>query len=190
MNLRIQTIRESEKLSHTKIYTDEELYRFRGSFIVLLNRNIAEGAAQFFVAGSNSYRALDPKITEDNCYAIMPAIVNISFSIELYLKAMLDDAVIKNAKKIKKAHCLDYLLSLVPDREQNAIVQLSIKQYAAFSGNNISEVEFWDEMRGISDSFMKWRYFYEYGGSINIAFLNSVASALNSLYTNVLKQLT
>lgn len=155
--------------------------------MVLLNRQIAEGATQFLIAGKKCYEELSHKITNNNCFALMPAIVNTSFSIELYLKSMLDENIIEDAKKRRKAHCLDYLLGLLPSGEQSAIIHLSIAQYASICGSSISEEEFWDEMRKVSNSFSEWRYYYEYGGSINIAFLNSVAHALNALYTTILK---
>lgn len=56
MKSRIEKIRESEKLSHTKIYTDEELYR-TDSWLKKPIKTVREIMELFF--GYESFRALD-----------------------------------------------------------------------------------------------------------------------------------
>ena len=56
MKSRIQTIRESEKLSHTKIYTDEELYR-TDSWLSKPIKTVRETMELF--SGYEAFRALD-----------------------------------------------------------------------------------------------------------------------------------
>ena len=56
MNSRIEKIRESEKLSHTKIYTDEELYH-TDSWLKKPIKNVREIMELF--SGYEAFRALD-----------------------------------------------------------------------------------------------------------------------------------
>ena len=149
----------------------------------MFDPRIGKEASAFYEVGKENYKKLcNSQINHDNVYYFMPAIVNLAFSVELFLKANIDNKV--------KVHCLDDLLKLLPDGEQKAIIQITIKQFEVYTNEIITEEQFWKYLAEARNAFVDWRYFYENSQSINPTFLFSLATALNSISFTILSATT
>lgn len=142
-----------------------------------IDPRIANEAMAFFNVGKQEYlkhgRSID---TESDCYAIIPVIVNLAFSIELFLKSMIKDAW---------GHDLEKLFMEIEEKERNAILQVTIKQVQQMEAD-FSETDFWDCLKRNKVAFEDWRYFYQRGKSANIYFLFSLATALHNIISVVM----
>lgn len=86
----------------------------------------------------------------DTFYAI-PAIVNLAFACELYLKALLYRS---GDRKVIQSHCLNKLFSMLPDSTQGQMEN----EYAARSRYPVTL----KQTLGVhSKAFENWRYAYE-----------------------------
>ena len=92
----------------------------------MFDPRIAKEASAFYEVGKENYKkCCNGQINQDNVYYFMPAIVNLAFSVELFLKANIDNKV--------KEHGLDDLLKRLPDGEQKAIIQITIQKFEVYT---------------------------------------------------------
>jgi hypothetical protein len=129
-------------------------------------QDLIDQANSFFQAGSRCVAdiKLSPNITNS---LPAPAVVCYSFAIELYLKLLLNIA----KKPIKKRHSLTDLTSDLPEE----IIELISKHYGQ------SKKDLKKSINSISDSFIKWRYLYEYHEiAISLTVLSNLCIALHN----------
>lgn len=107
---------------------------------------------------------------------MIPFIVNKAFSCELYLKCII---CINSLKDPSRQHSLFKLY-----KECN--IDESVESYFT----EMNKVELEKEIKKISDTFIKFRYVYEYTPlEINCGFLNRLCDCLDRIaHTKVLKQ--
>ncbi len=138
---------------------------------------IVNEATAFFNLGKQEYLKHRNSInTEEDAYTFIPIIVNLAFSIELFLKSMLDSPW---------GHDLEKLYMQIDDNEKDAILQLTIKQAQQLEPD-FKESDFWDSLRRNKLAFEDWRYFYQRGKNANIFFLLSFATALHNILSMVM----
>lgn len=138
---------------------------------------IANEATAFFNLGKQEYLKHGNSInTEKDAYTFIPIIVNLAFSIELFLKSMLENPW---------GHDLDDLFMKINDNERNAILQLTIKQVQKLEPD-FKESDFWDCLERNKVAFEDWRYFYQRGKNADIFFLLSFATALHNIISMVM----
>ncbi len=138
---------------------------------------IVNEATAFFNLGKQEYLKHGNSInTEEDAHTFIPIIVNLAFSIELFLKSMLDSPW---------GHDLEKLFMQIDDNEKNAILQLTIKQAQQLEPD-FKESDFWDSLRRNKLAFEDWRYFYQRGKNANIFFLLSFATALHNILSMVM----
>lgn len=138
---------------------------------------IVNEATAFFNLGKQEYLKQGNSInTEEDAYTFIPIIVNLAFSIELFLKSMLDSPW---------GHDLEKLFMQIDDNEKKAILQLTIKQAQQLEPD-FKESDFWDSLRRNKLAFEDWRYFYQRGKNANIFFLLSFATALHNILSMVM----
>ena len=138
---------------------------------------IVNEATAFFNLGKQEYLKHGNSInTEEDAYTFIPIIVNLAFSIELFLKSMLDSPW---------GHDLEKLFMQIDDNEKNAILQLTIKQAQQLEPD-FKESDFGDSLRRNKLAFEDWRYFYQRGKNANIFFLLSFATALHNILSMVM----
>lgn len=142
-----------------------------------IDPRMANEAMAFFNVGKQEYLKHGNNIdTEEDVYAIIPVIVNLAFSIELFLKCMLEKS---------RGHDLEELYMKVDDKERNAILLLTIKQAQQLEPD-FNESDFWDCLKRNKVAFEDWRYFYQRGKNANIFFLLSFATALHNIISIVM----
>ena len=105
----------------------------------------------------------------DAFYAV-PAIINISFACELYLKAI---CLIKNIK-FGKIHSLIKLFELLSDEDRQAL-----KEKYNLSKNNTMTFE--EVLEIHSKSFETWRYAYEKNNQNVVAYIDNLQLATETL---------
>ena len=150
----------------------------------IIRMQIANEALAFYNVGSREYSTHMPALTsnpQENFYKILPAIVNLAFSIELFLKSFLEDAVGR-----KSRHNLKALFESWDNSEKELIMSMMLSRMSPYD-SDFSETKFWDYMERNKFAFEDWRYYYQRGGQVNIAFLFVFATALND-FTMKLKE--
>lgn len=147
--------------------------------MVIIDFKIASEANAFFEVGEKEYLSHKKINSEKDMYATIPAIVNLAFSIELFLKCMLDEKV--------RGHDLNKLFHSLPDNDRNAIMQLTITHMKTW-GFECDEKDFWNYLDKNKLVFKEWRYFYQRGKTVNIVFLLALGCSLRNLI-NLTKEL-
>ncbi len=138
---------------------------------------ITNEATAFFNLGKQEYLKHGNSINaEKDAYIFIPIIVNLAFSIELFLKSMLENPW---------GHDLEKLFMKINDNERNAILQLTIKQAQQYEPD-FKESDFWDSLKRNKVAFEDWRYFYQRGKNADIFFLLSFATALHNILSMVM----
>ena len=143
-----------------------DLEKYNGIEIPARNKMIWEEAILFYQLGQDAQK----KMEEDKKY-IVPAIVNVAFSCELFLKSMLKDGT--------KGHLLSELFKEIPDS-----LREFIKDRMIINGGLKAEAVFDKRLENISNAFAEWRYFYEDshdGMTLDYEFLNFFALAMKNL---------
>lgn len=98
----------------------------------------------------------------------VPAIVNYTFSCEVYMKALL----MKPGEKEIKGHNLLDLFDLLPSK-----IQMNIQQLV-----DCSQFPFREMLKNTSDLFEECRYVYEYRSlHINLKFLQELSASLKTV---------
>lgn len=142
-----------------------------------IDPRIANEATAFFNLGKQEYLKHGNTInTEEDVYAFIPIIVNLAFSIELFLKCMLEKSW---------GHDLEDLFLKIDDNERNAILQITLKQVQQLD-TDFKESDFWDCLKRNKAAFEDWRYFYQRGKHADIFFLFSFATTLHNLISVVI----
>lgn len=98
---------------------------------------------------------------------IIPTIVNMQFSVELYLKCLI---WLETGAPIKSGHALTKLFGLVSPSSQLRIkhhyqkfLATNINQIRELDAASDDELEFDQAIKSCDDGFVKWRYAYEFG---------------------------
>ena len=106
-------------------------------------------------------------------FFIVPAIVNLAFSVELYLKFLLGN----NKTPIKKHELLDLFNMLDPSMKQDII---KLTRY------DISEFELL--LKEHSTAFVEWRYLHESNTCkrVNLEFIIELANSIESIVNRTL----
>ncbi len=117
---------------------------------------------------------------------ILPAVVLISFTCELCIKAML---MMNGSKKIRKIHDLKTLFYQLGLEHQISIKKRTVEAYLN-NYNNIKSLDFDKELESIAYSFQNLRYIYEKFEVtklhlINFGFLNAFRFALLHQFVEV-----
>lgn len=137
--------------------------------MVNIDLRIANEAMAFFEVGEKEYHCHSKIVDEEDVYSMIPAVVNLGFAIELFLKSILNEKA--------WGHDLKILFCKVPQSEQNAILQLTIAHMQTW-GFECEEESFWHYLEENKLVFEKWRYFYQKGTSANLVFLLALGSSL------------
>lgn len=122
-----------------------------------------EIANQFLLLGKSSVSETDIQYNGWSTQLLVPAVVNISFSCELFLKVLLSIHQITSKK-----HDLLSLYNLLPKKIQEKILVQN-------SSN------FFEDLKTISNLFVKWRYLYERMYPFNYTFLYQFSEQLQVL---------
>ena len=77
-------------------------------------------------------------------------------------------------------HDLKKLFCAIPEKEQKVISQLTIVHMQTW-GFECSEELFWEYLEVDKLVFEEWRYFYQRGKTVNIAFLLALGCSLRNL---------
>src|SRR5574344_2089551 len=141
-----------------------------GQNISIDNNQIINNANAFYLAG---VRCLEVRITDTNTLEFLPcpAIVLLSFSIELSFKSIL-----AKDKKIPKCHDLSSLFTQLPIEYQEKIS----------SSLNVPKEKLITRLSEISNSFEIWRYCYEYESLImDLNFLTNFSRNMISIIKSI-----
>lgn len=122
-----------------------------------------EIANQFLLFGKSSVSETDIEYNGWTTPFLIPTVVNISFSCELFLKVLLSIHQITSKK-----HDLLSLYRELPKNLQNEIM-----------AQNSST--FFEDLKSISDLFIRWRYLYERMQPLNYPFLYQFAEQLQAI---------
>ena len=126
-----------------------------------IDLRIANEAMAFFDVGKQEYLKRGSSInTDKDGYAFIPIIANLAFSIELFLKCMLEKSW---------GHDLEDLFLKIDENERKAILQITIKQVQQLAPD-FKESDFWDCLRRNKVAFEDWRYFYQRGKHADVFF--------------------
>lgn len=139
-------------------------------------RTVNEATALFNLGKQEYLKQGNILNTEEDVYAFILIIVNLAFSIELFLKSMLENV---------RGHDLEILFMKIDENERTAILQLAIRQAQQLE-TDFKETDFWDCLRKNKVAFEDWRYFYQRGKNADIFFLLSFATALHNITSLVI----
>lgn len=134
----------------------------------------ALGANAFYKTGAKEYLEIinNSNIGAEEAMAAIPAIVNLSFSIELFLKSIKTDL---------RGHKIKELFDNQDDGTKIVIKRLVVSACKKVD-SNYNENDFSDDVEKMSDSFVEWRYFFEASRSAKILFIYNFASILHGLF--------
>lgn len=141
----------------------------------IIRMKIANEAIAFYDVGSREYSSHISALAanpQENFYKILPAIVNLSFSIELFLKAFLKD---EDGRRLK--HNLKALLENWGEPEKSLIITAVLTRMQQYN-SSFSETMFWEHMDANKFAFEDWRYYYQRGNHVNITFLYVFSTVL------------
>jgi hypothetical protein len=140
----------------------------------------------------NAYQVLQEHTENVSLTTLGPAVVNLAFAVELYIKE-LHHVLNKKPPRGKDGHnILKLFEGLPPDVRQQIFAHDSFSQHPfvthanIFSAGKLSAYEgFISQIDAISDAFEKWRYSYEsttlhYESSFALAFIEAVKSTTNN----------
>ena len=103
---------------------------------------------------------------------VLPAIVNLSLSSELYLKSYLSEE-----QRKKDRHYLDELFKHVPETIQKIVISQMINKKVV-----VSSEEFQRKLQSVRKVFVEWRYYYELTNEkIDLQFLATLTNVLAGL---------
>ena len=128
-------------------------------------------ARTFIETGNWAYQKANAGVDEKNEQAmfIFPAIVNLSFALELYLKSYF--------KGHKGGHHLTELFKDLPEEIQKIVIAALVEH-----GVVSSKEDLLSRLDIIKNIFIESRYFYEQGNmEINVEFLNIFLKAISTL---------
>ena len=151
-----------------------DVVKLIGKELPLINSKIWLEADCFYEIGMNAFDKMEKAFDDDTSILekmyFLPAIVNISFACELYLKSFLNDTT---------GHDLKTLFD-----KQEDIIKEVIKSILGSKMENYSDIRFEQRLNNIKDVFITWRYYYESnkdGLCLDIEFLKLFAKVLHNL---------
>ncbi|MEI3180993.1 MAG: hypothetical protein V8S93_10665 [Lachnospiraceae bacterium] len=142
--------------------------------IPYIDKRVTLSARAFGRVGMYAYKQSSNGVNEKNserAMAVLPAIVNLSLSCELYFKSYLSE---ESRKKDK--HYLDELFEDLPKDIQKIIIARMIDEKIVNSAE-----EFNQKLKNMRKAFIEWRYYYELLGKqkeIDLQFLICLADTL------------
>lgn len=145
---------------------------------MVIASSIGKEAGAFYRNGARSYLEYKELIVADNkyFYDIIPAIVNLAFSIELAAKSFIDE---DKRPRGKEGHNLYLLVSLIEEPIQSLIID-TVMQITKFD-----KKEVWQYLELNKYAFNEWRYYYQDGKNVNVSFLYDFATVINKLVENI-----
>ena len=136
---------------------------------------VGNEALAFYEVGAREYLTCIKNVASDPenyFYRLIPAIVNLAFSIELSFKTFINEI---DAKKCR--HDLQKLLEHVGNPVKDILVEAVIAEMkqcdAAFN-----EESFWAYLDQNKEAFEDWRYYYQRGKIVDITFLYDMATVM------------
>ena len=135
----------------------------------------------FYEVGKKEYLANIGNIASnpENCfYRLLPAIVNLAFSIELSFKTFINE---DDAKKCK--HDLQKLFEKVGSPVKDVLMAAVISQMQHHDAT-FNEKTFGEYLDRNKEAFEDWRYYYQRGKTVDITFLYDMATVT----TNFVKE--
>ena len=142
---------------------------------------VGNAALAFYEVGKKEYRANIGNIASnpENCfYRLLPAIVNLAFSIELSFKTFINE---DDAKKCK--HDLQKLFEKVGSPVKDVLMAAVISQMQHHDAT-FNEKTFGEYLDRNKEAFEDWRYYYQRGKTVDITFLYDMATVT----TNFVKE--
>ena len=146
----------------------------------IVSFKIANEALAFYEVGKREYFASVEKVDVDSetCfYRLIPAIVNLAFSIELSFKAGLNE---QDAKKC--GHDLQKLFDKIGSPINSVLMNATVVQMKRYDAT-YNESAFLEQLSRNKNAFENWRYYYQKGETVNVTFLYNMATVA----TNFLK---
>ena len=141
----------------------------------MIRMQIANSAFSFFEMGEKAYNeALNKAETDSEAafYGLLPSIVNLSLSIELFIKSFLE------AKREYRIHDLKKLYDAWEGPEKAVIQQAIVQEFAKYRPD-FDDNKFVIFLENNKEAFEDWRYYYERGKSADPTFLYCMAKVLN-----------
>lgn len=145
---------------------------------MVIASSIGKEAVAFYKSGARSYLEYTKLIAMNNeyFYDLIPAIVNLAFSIELAAKSFIDES---RRPRRKEGHNLHLLVSLIEEPIQGVIID------AIMQVTKLDKKEIWKFLDKNKYAFIEWRYYYQDGKNVDISFLYEFATVMNNLVNNV-----
>lgn len=145
---------------------------------MVIASSIGKEAVAFYKSGARSYLENTKLIVTDNMYFynLIPAIVNLAFSIELAAKSFIDE---NRRPRGKEGHNLQLLVSLIEEPIQGVIID------AVMQVTKLDKEDVWRFLDKNKYAFVEWRYYYQDGKNVDISFLYEFATVMNNLVNNV-----
>ena len=128
---------------------------------------VGNAALAFYEVGKKEYLANIGNIASnpENCfYRLLPAIVNLAFSIELSFKTFINE---DDAKKCK--HDLQKLFEKVGSPVKDVLMAAVISQMQHHDAT-FNEKTFGEYLDRNKEAFEDWRYYYQRGKTVDITF--------------------
>lgn len=147
---------------------------------------VGNEAIAFYDVGKREYNDNIGKVkanAEGSFYRLIPAIVNLAFSIELSLKTFIDETEAK-----KCSHDLRRLFEKIGGSIQEALMRAIITQFSQHS-TQFDEAVFWEYLDRNKNAFEDWRYYYQRGDVVDITFLYDMATVLKNFVEQIKEQL-
>ena len=103
---------------------------------------------------------------------LMPVVVNGALGCELYIKSMLSS--------VPKTHKLNELFELLEQSIQSCVFSIMV-DIGKMKDSQYDEDKFREQLGEYGDSFVEWRYFYEYEPKIDINFIKNLLAVLEGI---------
>jgi HEPN domain-containing protein len=130
--------------------------------------SISEAANAYLLAAERceEQRPINKNQTE---WLLVPAVTNRAFSVELFLKAILENDGVS-----KKGHKLNELFGLLEQERKTQIVKET----------GLDSQTFQRDLMKISNAFVEWRYLYERNDiKVEWEFLQKISNAVKNTFT-------
>lgn len=115
---------------------------------------------------------------------LAPYIVNATFSMELYLKAIHQKLDTKSLPKVSDKHNLKNLFFSLSGQAQNDI-RKSLQACLVAQGRSSDDIDFGEKIRAIANGYIEWRYLHE-KETMKIKDIGGLIPLLNALYNSAL----
>lgn len=132
--------------------------------------SILDEAIAFYNTGSyllsniESYKS----DTKTVFYNTIVAVVNISFSIELFIKSYIEGV---------KTHDLKLLFENLDNSLKELFISATVTKISR-RDKSFNKTKFYECLEQNKDTFENWRYYYQKGKNVNVSFLYELATVL------------